>query len=85
MDRLFLDANILFSAAYNPVSSLRQLWNLSDAERLASPFAIQEATSNLVFARLAQLNDLSMFVAAVTQVPDAAAGAALPPGVSLPD
>ena len=43
MDRLFVDANILFSAAYSRSSSLRQLWNLADTELVSSPFAIQES------------------------------------------
>jgi len=85
VDRLFLDANILFSAAYSPGSSLRQLWHLSDTELFSSPFAIQEATTNISQARPAQLPDLTALLAAVAQVPDPPATAALPPGVTLPD
>ncbi len=32
MDRLFLDANVLFSAAYRDDSGLQRLWDLSDVE-----------------------------------------------------
>jgi len=85
VDRLFLDASVLFSAAYSPASSLRQLWNLGDTELLASPFAIQEATDNLAIARPAQLPDLRALLATVNQVPDPPAAAVLPAGVTLPD
>jgi uncharacterized protein len=85
VDRVFLDANILFSAAYRPGSSLRQLWTLANTELLASPFAIKEASDNLALARPAQLHDLSALLATVTQVPDPPGAAVLPPGVTLPD
>ena len=47
MDRVFLDANILFSAAYRPTSRLLQLWSLPDVELLTSPYAVEEARRNL--------------------------------------
>ncbi len=85
MDRLFLDANILLSAAYNPSSSLRQLWSLANTELFSSPFAIQEATNNLALARPAQLPELTALLAGVKQVPDPPATALLPAGITLPD
>ncbi len=48
MDRLFLDANILFSAAYREDSGLLQLWKLSDVELITSAYALEEARRNLV-------------------------------------
>lgn len=47
MDRLFLDANVLFSAAYRSDTDLRQLWNLSDVILCSSAYAIEEARRNL--------------------------------------
>ena len=47
MDRLFLDANILFSASYRPESSLLQLWSFDDVALFTSTHAIEEANRNL--------------------------------------
>jgi uncharacterized protein len=47
MDRLFLDANILFSAAYAPGSGLARLWSLPETELMTSERALEEARRNL--------------------------------------
>lgn len=47
MDRVFLDANVLFSAAYRPTSKLRELWRRPDVELLTSAYAVEEALRNL--------------------------------------
>jgi len=47
MDRLFLDANILFSAAYRPASALAEFWKLKDVVLCTSHFALEEARMNL--------------------------------------
>jgi predicted nucleic acid-binding protein len=47
MHRLFLDANILFSAAYRPKNGLLALWMLKRVTLLSSPYAIEEARRNL--------------------------------------
>ena len=49
MDRLFLDANVLFSAAYGS-PKIGRLWNLADDDKcklLASHYVIEEARRNL--------------------------------------
>lgn len=46
-DRLFLDANVLFSAAYKPRSRLLVLWSLGGTELVTSDFALEEARRNL--------------------------------------
>ncbi|MFB6356437.1 MAG: hypothetical protein ABEJ65_07970 [bacterium] len=46
-DRLFLDANIFFSIAYMPESSLNQLWTIEHAILLSSEYAVAEARRNL--------------------------------------
>ena len=59
MDRLFLDANVLFSAAYAPVAGLQSLWKIPDIRLLTSAYAAEEARRNLndtdQRARLSQL------------------------------
>lgn len=47
MDRLFLDANILFSAAYQPMAGLLQLWKLKEVVLCSSRYALEEARINL--------------------------------------
>jgi uncharacterized protein len=47
MDRVFLDANVLFAAAWRPNAALQRLWELDDAELLSSGYAIEEARRNL--------------------------------------
>jgi predicted nucleic acid-binding protein len=47
VDRLFLDANILFSAAHRPTSGLKQLWAVEGAALVTSEYALSEAERNL--------------------------------------
>ena len=57
MDRIFLDANVLFSAAWRPESPLRALWS-RDVERVTSSYAVEEARRNLAALRPESLPDL---------------------------
>src|SRR6266581_2193596 len=45
--RLFLDANILFSAAFRARAPLRRLWNRPDVELITSAYAVAEAERHL--------------------------------------
>ena len=47
MDRLFLDANVLFSAAYRPGAGLLALWKLKNVRLCTSRYALEEARLNL--------------------------------------
>lgn len=47
MDRLFLDANILFSAAYQANGRLQKFWKLKDVALCSSHYAVEEARANL--------------------------------------
>ena len=47
MDRVFLDANVLFSAAWREESGLSRLWDLPDVKLLTSTYALEEARINL--------------------------------------
>lgn len=48
MDRLFLDANVLFSAAYLEGAGIGRLWHLHDVVLVTSEYAIEEARRNLL-------------------------------------
>lgn len=81
MDRLFLDANVLFSAAYKIDARLLLLWRLRNVTLCSSHYALQEARINLAgedqWKRLAELTgSLQLFEAG--QKP-------LPSGISLPE
>jgi uncharacterized protein len=47
MERVFLDANVLFSAGYDPSCRIAKLWRLDDTELLASQFVAEEAVRNM--------------------------------------
>ncbi len=47
MERLFLDANVLFSAAYRKDAGVRKIWGASGAVLLTSAYALEEARRNL--------------------------------------
>jgi predicted nucleic acid-binding protein len=81
MDRLFLDANALFSAAYRPDAGLLSLWKLKNVTLCSSRYAIEEARFNVDDnAERARLETL-------TQHPHLFQAAArdLPSGISLPE
>jgi predicted nucleic acid-binding protein len=81
-DRLFLDANVLFSAAYRAGSALERLWDATNVTLLSSPYAIEEANRNLEEPNAR--TRLEALVAALEIVPDVA-GSDLPAGVILPE
>lgn len=81
MDRLFLDANVLFSAAYREDSGLR-LWRLRGATLLTSGYALEEARRNLDAEQRGRLEDL---VAGLEIQPFDTARSMLPAQVELPD
>jgi len=64
LDVPFLDANVLFSAAYREGSGLCRLWELPDVQWITSEYAYQEAWRNLSEeekeseAKLARLREL---------------------------
>jgi predicted nucleic acid-binding protein len=47
MDRLFLDANVLFSSAYRVDAKLSALWKLRNVVLCSSHYALEEARINL--------------------------------------
>ncbi len=71
MDRVFLDANVLFSAAYAEGSGLARLWRRQNVRLLASGYVIEEARRNLDNA--AARERLDALLATVERVGDPAA------------
>ncbi len=49
MDRVFLDANILYSAGYKDTSALRKLWELTEVELLTSFFTTRHFSNGEIF------------------------------------
>mgnify|MGYP002777008988 CR=1 FL=1 len=67
MEQVFLDANVLFSAAYKK-TRLRTLWNLPDVTLLTSSYAVAEAETNLAKERASSLVELEQLLVQVTIV-----------------
>ena len=80
MDRLFLDANVLFSAAYRRDAGIARLWRFGDVELMTSPYAAEEARTNLIERdqrqRLGTLLERVRIVIGIS---------GLPPGITLPE
>ncbi len=72
MDVVFLDANILFSAAYRSNAGLLRLWDLEGVEILSSEYAVEEARRNL--SESAQQKRLDRLLRAVRIVPETQSG-----------
>lgn len=70
MDRVFLDANVLFSAAYKADSRLKQLWDLPDVQLVSSEYAAEEARRNLEIAKPENLRRLKSLLTEVIRLPD---------------
>ena len=82
MLRVFLDANVLFSAAYREKAGLRALWELPEVRLLTSGYAAEEARRNLdTPERRARLEKLLETVEIVAED----LHRALPAGVRLPE
>ncbi len=70
MDRVFLDANVLFSAAYSPDSVLLRLWRVRNAELITSAHAVHEVMANLTGHQMqGRLSDLLSAVRLVSEAP----------------
>ena len=78
--RVFLDANVLFSAAWSADAGLGRLWKLSDVVLVCSRHAVAEAERNLdTGTRRARLLRLIASLAFIEAPP----GVALPAGAEL--
>jgi predicted nucleic acid-binding protein len=85
VDRVFLDANVLFSAAYLPESRLRELWALAAVELVTSEFALEEAQRNLLIYDPKAALSLERLRARLTVVPEASPSEGELGDINLPD
>ncbi len=82
MDRLFLDANVLFSASYREGSGLVRLWTLQGVELVTSSYAAEEARRNLETEE--QRERLRILLAGVRVIP-AEPLVEVPANITLPE
>jgi predicted nucleic acid-binding protein len=74
--RVFLDANVLFSAAWRSASGLTRLWEIASFHLVTSPYAADEAERNLArkrpnaVARLTALVHRGEITSALVQLDD---------------
>lgn len=83
MERVFLDANVLFSASWRPHAGLLRLWKLPDVRLVTSEYALNEAHYNLDSDE--QRRRLDALAASLEVVSEPARAAPLPDGITLPD
>ena len=82
LDRVFLDANVLYSAPYLELAGLARLWSLDDAQMLTSAYAIEEARRNLAMDRPEAVARLMRLLESVSTV-DAPQGLKLRASIRL--
>ena len=85
MDRVFLDANVLFSTVWSKKNRLRTLWDQEGIELLSSAYRLEEARRNLLDHKPAVVSDLEELQAKLLIVPEANAEEALPESMVLPE
>jgi uncharacterized protein len=83
VDRLFLDANVLFSAAYRVDAGVARLWRLPETTRHSSEYAVDEARRNL--GETGQLDRFDVLMRDVQRVPGGTMNQASREGVQLPE
>lgn len=83
MQRVFLDANVLFSAAYRADAGLAKLWKLRSVTLITSGYAMAEAMVNLETPE--QRRRLEKLAAAMEVIAEPAAPPPLPTGMKLPE
>ena len=83
MEGVFLDANVLFSAAYKK-TKLRSLWTLPKVTLLSSSYAVAEAETNLARERPEAVAELENLLKRV-RVVKATDSQSLPASIKLED
>lgn len=79
MDRVFVDANVLWSASFRSTGRTAQIWGIPNIRLLTSAYAIVEATRNIEDDR--HLRDLQRLLHFVEVVPPPTSS--MPAGVRL--
>jgi predicted nucleic acid-binding protein len=82
MERVFLDANVLVSAALTPHSRIASLWQLEGVRLLASPHVLAEARRNVTDPQAAER--LESLIAALAVLPAEPADFAIRDDPGLP-
>ncbi len=82
MERVFLDANVLVSAALKPTSAIASLWTLPGVRLLASPYVLAEARRNVSEGPAAE--HLERFIGALVLLPAEPADFVIDPDPGLP-
>jgi predicted nucleic acid-binding protein len=82
LDTVFLDANIVYSAAYMQFAGLARLWNLNDLQLVSSAYAMDEARRNLAMDRPDAVPRLNRLLQSVSIV-DAPLGLKLADNIRL--
>jgi predicted nucleic acid-binding protein len=90
MDIVFLDANVLFSAAHKHDANFMKLWRMKRIRLVSSPYAVAEAERNLRTTeqrdRLRELLKSVAFAPAMVSKPlPRGVSKLLPRGVKLPE
>ena len=83
VDRVFLDANVLFSVGYLKGSRLGQLWRLPKVDLVTSEFALEEARRNLLAYRADGISQLEALAAQLAVVAEAPATVQIPGDVEV--
>ena len=73
MTRVFLDANILFSAAWREESGIAALWDRPDIQLVTSPYAVTEAERNIRLKKPEAAARLAKLASRVEMSPETAA------------
>lgn len=80
--RIFVDANVLFTAAYSPGGKAASLFELASDLIITSDYAAEEARRNIQAKRPASSDQLEKIISGIEIVPSALSGACpieLPP------
>lgn len=83
MDRVFLDANVLFSAAYRGDSGLLRLWGLRNTALVSSLYAVTEARRNLDTPE--RIDRLEKLIERIAVFDNAESRGDIPKGIMIPE
>jgi predicted nucleic acid-binding protein len=82
-NRVFLDANVVFSAAYRLTSRLNSLWLLQSVELVTSYLAAEEARRNLRVHKPDALARLESLLDSITTISISDSTVSIPDGIVL--
>jgi predicted nucleic acid-binding protein len=83
--RLFLDANVLISAAWKDGSKVARIWHIQDVQLITSEYVLGECRRNLLLPHQRQRLERLMLAVRVFSTPDGAALKDVPPELPAKD